>query len=78
MTRRAAAIFRSVVGRKDSSVRNVESRPSLGRPHGDMGEGAHRLRESIVLALQGAGITLPDEQLTVLCRNTAGEAFIIR
>jgi hypothetical protein len=41
-------------------------------------EGAHRLRESIVLALQGAGITLPDDQLTVLCRNTASEAFIIR
>jgi hypothetical protein len=41
-------------------------------------EGARRLRESIVLALQGAGITLPEEQLTVLCRVTASEAFIIR
>lgn len=41
-------------------------------------EGAVRLRESIRRALQAAGITLPDEQLRVLCRRTASEAFIIR
>lgn len=41
-------------------------------------EGARRLRESIILALQEAGISLPDGHLTVLCWDTASEAFIIR
>jgi hypothetical protein len=41
-------------------------------------EGAGRLRESIVRALQGAEISVSDEHLTMLCRDTASEAFIIR
>ena len=41
-------------------------------------EGARRLRESIMLAHNKAAVTLPDEQLTALCRGAASEAFIIR
>jgi hypothetical protein len=41
-------------------------------------DGARRIRETIVLALQQAEITLTEEQLTTLCQGTASEAFIIR